>query len=131
MGYNVLIVDDSATMRKMVLRVLEMSGVDLGEIHEAEDGLHALEVMGRHELDLILADINMPRMNGLEMTERMQASGKLNKIPVIVISTEASATRVDDLKAKGVKGYIHKPFTPEQIRQTIQEVLGACHAGNE
>ena len=131
MNYTVLIVDDSATMRKMIKRTVMMADLPLGEVLEADGGEEALRVLAEEQVDLVLADVNMPGMNGLEMTARMHADEALSSIPVIIISTEASATRLDELREHGVKGYVHKPFTPEQIRDVVNEVLGACHAGNK
>ena len=131
MAYNLLIVDDSRTMRTMIKRTIEMSDLEVGELFEAGNGLEALELLGREWVDVVLADINMPQMSGIELTERMQGSDELKGIPVIVISTESSETRLQELQQKGIKGYVHKPFTPEQIRDAVTEVLGACHAGNE
>ena len=131
MAYNILIVDDSATMRSIIKRTLGMAALDVGEYFEAGNGQEALQVLEREWIDVVLADINMPVMNGIELTQRMQASEALRGIPVVVVSTEASTTRIDELKAKGVKGYVHKPFTPEAIRDVITQVLGVCHAGNK
>ncbi len=131
MAYNILIVDDSAAMRSVIKRTVEMSGVEVGQYYESDSGKTALEVLEKEWIDLVLADINMPVMNGIEMTERMAESDSLNSIPVIIVSTEASETRIKQLKEKGIKGYVHKPFTPEQIRNEITKVIGVCHAGND
>ena len=131
MVYDILIVDDSATMRKVIIRTLKMAELPLGEILEAGSGKDALETLQNRTVDIILADINMPEMTGIEMTEILQADEKTKSIPVIVVSTEASTTRIDELKQIGVKGYVHKPFTPEAIRKVVNDVLGACHVGNK
>jgi len=123
MAYNILIVDDSATMRTVVKRTVDMSGLNIGTFYEAENGKHALELLKENWIDLVLADINMPIMDGIEMTEHMQTDPELCRIPVIVVSTEASSARIEELKGKGVKGYVHKPFTPEKIRDVINHVL--------
>ena len=131
MSYNILIVDDSSTMRTVIKRTVGMAELPIGQFYEAGSGKEALAVLEEQWIDLVLADINMPEMNGIEMTEKMQANEKTKNIPVIVVSTEASTTRIEQLKEKGVKGYVHKPFTPEKIRDEIVKVLGVCHAGNE
>jgi len=131
MGHNVLIVDDSSTMRSIIKRTLRMADLPLDELLDAGSGKEALEVMAQEEVNLVLADINMPEMSGIEMVEHMQNNENIRDIPVIIISTEASTTRIEELKGKGVKGYVHKPFTPEDIRAVINDVLGVCHAGNE
>lgn len=123
MAVNILVVDDSGVMRSMVIKTLRLSGLQLGEIHQAGNGLEGLEALNQHWIDLVLADINMPEMNGEEMIDRIQENPELNNIPIIVVSTEGSKTRVDRLREKGVR-FIHKPFSPEKIRDTIKDLLG-------
>jgi len=127
MALNVLIVDDSAVMRSMVLKVLKMSGVPLGDIREAANGQEGLEALGEHWIDLVIVDINMPVMTGEEMIDRMRRIPEFFDLPVIVVSTEGSQTRIEKLVEKGVK-FIHKPFAPETIRTAITELTGV---GNE
>ncbi|MBI5579405.1 MAG: response regulator [Deltaproteobacteria bacterium] len=123
MAVNVLIVDDSAVMRAMIQKTVQLSGLQLGEIHQAANGREGLEALEREWIDLVIADINMPVMTGEEMIEHMQASPNLKTIPTIVISTEGSQTRIDRLQRKGVH-FIHKPFSPEIIRDKVKNVLG-------
>jgi len=130
MGFNVLVTDDSATMRAMVKKTLQMSGLPVTTCHEAANGREGLEVMGREWIDVVLLDINMPEMDGIEMIEKVKANPDLASIPLIVISTESSQTRIGEIKSKGVE-FIHKPFTPEQVREVLVRVLGECeNAGN-
>jgi two-component system chemotaxis response regulator CheY len=124
MAVNVLIVDDSAVMRAMIQKTVQLSGLQLGEIHQAANGREGLETLERQWIDLVIADINMPVMTGEEMIEHMQANPGLETIPTIVISTEGSQTRIDRLRSKGVR-FIHKPFSPEMIRDTVKDVLGS------
>ena len=123
MAFNVLIVDDSRTVRTVVEKTLRMANIPLGEVHHAGNGAEALELMGKHWIDLVLADINMPVMSGAEMIEKMAEQGITKAVPVIIVSTEGSATRIEHLKAKGVAGYIRKPFQPETFSETIRQVL--------
>jgi two-component system chemotaxis response regulator CheY len=123
MPIDVLIVDDSGVMRAMIAKALEMAQLPLGTIHQAGNGVEALEVLDREPVDLAMVDINMPVMGGEELIERMQEIPKLAKVPVIVISTEASDTRISQLEDRGVK-FIHKPFTAEQIRDVVSVVTG-------
>jgi len=102
-----------------------MTGVDVADFFEASNGSEALAVLSEHNIDLVMADLNMPQMNGLEMMEKIFANERTASVPIIVVSTEASAARIRLLKEKGVKGYVHKPFTPESIREVLEEVLGA------
>lgn len=122
MGMNILIVDDSGVMRQMIIKALNMSGLPLGEIHQAGNGKEALELLDRHWVDLLILDINMPVMNGEEMMLEMKKNPAFNDIPVVVVSTEGSATRIERMKAMGAR-FVHKPFTPEIIRDTIQSLL--------
>jgi two-component system chemotaxis response regulator CheY len=124
MAVNVLIVDDSGVMRSMIHKSLQLSGLDLGEVHQAGNGREGLDILDRHWIDLVIADINMPVMTGEEMVMRMQDNPGLAGIPTIVVSTEGSRVRIARLENLGVR-FIHKPFTPERMRDTLREVLGA------
>ncbi len=123
MAINVLIVDDSAVMRAMILKTMRMSGLALGEIHQAANGQEGLAALQEYWIDLVMLDINMPIMNGEEMMESMQQDPDLRDTPTIVISTEGSETRIERLEGKGAS-FIHKPFSPEIIRDTVKELLG-------
>jgi len=123
MAVNVLVVDDSGVMRAMIVKTIKLSGLLLGEIHQAGNGREGLESLNKHWIDLVIADINMPEMNGEEMIDHMLDSPDLKEIPIIVISTEGSKTRIERLQNKGAR-FIHKPFTPEIIRDTVKEFLG-------
>jgi len=124
MAFNILIVDDSETIRAVLIKTLKMARIPLGEVIEAANGREALEKLKAGWVDIIFADINMPVMNGIEMIDEICADSNLKEIPVLVISTEGSKTRQDELLQKGVKGYIRKPFAPEQIRDSLIEILG-------
>jgi two-component system chemotaxis response regulator CheY len=123
MAFNVLIVDDSAVMRAMILRVLRLSGVPLGETYEAANGEEGLRVVAERWVDLVLLDVNMPVMNGEEMLRRLRAEPETATLPVIVVSTESSETRVQTLESLGV-AFVHKPFAPEALRATILRITG-------
>jgi two-component system chemotaxis response regulator CheY len=126
MSLNILIVDDSSTMRSMVARTLQISGLPIGELHQAANGAEALEKLESAWVDLVLVDINMPVMGGLELIERLHATPAFADLPVVVISTESSEARIQEVRGKGVQ-FIHKPFTPEQVA----EVVGALVEGIE
>jgi len=123
MALNILVVDDSAVMRKMIIKTMGMCGIPLGEIKQAANGREGLEELGKNWIDIVILDINMPIMNGEEMIDEMQQNPEIKDIPVIVISTEGSSTRIERLKEKGAR-FIKKPFTPEIIRDKIYEVTG-------
>lgn len=128
MAYNILVVDDSATVRAVISKVLGLAGIDLGTVYQAPNGKAALALAREHRVDLILTDINMPEMGGMEMVAKLRDDPALSRIPVVVVSTEGSATRVETLREMGVRAYLRKPFTPEQIKQTVDEIMGASDA---
>jgi len=123
MGKTVLIVDDSNTMRKIVSRSLRQAGIDFDTILEAADGLEALEVLGANQVDVVLSDINMPNMTGLEFLKAKSEDDAIKDIPVIMISTETGADIIDEAKSYGAKGAIKKPFTPDLINETLGPLL--------
>lgn len=122
MAINILIVDDSSVMRAMIQKALQLSGLEIGVIHQASNGQEGLEVLGRHWIDVIVADLNMPIMSGEEMIEQMPSRPDLQAIPAIVISTAGSQTRIERLPRKGLR-FISKPFSPEMIRDAVKDVL--------
>jgi len=124
MALNVLIVDDSSLTRKKIKRIIEMANLDVGQFLEAENGTEALKVLDEANVDLVLADLNMPEMGGAEMVRQMKTSEATKSIPVVVVSTESRTTRIKDLLAEGVKDYLHKPFTPEEFKETMQTLWG-------
>ena len=128
MAYSVLIVDDSPVMRSFIRRVLALSGFDVAEYVEAGNGEEALAQLAAHRVDVILTDINMPRMNGEELLRRLCADGVLRTTPAVVISTDATNDRIVRMIELGAQGYMSKPFTPETLRGEIERVLGERHA---
>ena len=130
MAFNVLIVDDSPAMRTFVGRVLELSGFAIGQRLEASGGEEALRLLGEHWVDLVLTDLNMPGMGGEQLVRRMEQDDTLRSIPVVVISTDGTESRIDRLLNLGAKGYVKKPFLPETLRQELENVLGEVHDRN-
>lgn len=125
MALNILVVDDSSLTRKAIKRIIEMLGLDLGQIFEAESGKEALKILDETKVDLVLADLNMPKMGGIEMIANMRDNEATNDIPVVVVSTESSTTRIEGLLANGARAYLHKPFTPEEVKEVIIQTVGA------
>jgi two-component system chemotaxis response regulator CheY len=128
MAYNILLVDDSQTVKAVITKALAMSGLDLGDLFKAGDGREGLEILRREKVDLVFADINMPVMGGVEMVERMKGHPALRGIPIVIISTEGSATRIGELEAMGINAFLRKPFQPEALKKTVESILGASHA---
>jgi two-component system chemotaxis response regulator CheY len=124
MAYNILIVDDSSPMRAVIKKIIKASGFDVGKFFEAANGQEALTVLNKEWLDLVLTDYNMPDMNGLELVEEMKRDEALASMPVVMVTTEGSKERVEEFMAQGIMGYIKKPFTPEQIKQKLIEIIG-------
>jgi two-component system chemotaxis response regulator CheY len=123
MAYNILVVDDSQTMRAVLTKTICMAGVELGSVFEAENGKEALDILEKEWVDLVFADINMPVMNGVEMVKAMQKLGYMESTPVVVISTEGSKTRLDTLRDMGVRGFLRKPVSPELFKAVVDGVL--------
>jgi two-component system chemotaxis response regulator CheY len=121
---RVLIVDDSSVMRKIVERSLRQAGLDLGEVIEAGNGAEALAEVNKGKFDLILSDINMPAMDGLEFLKNLANVESAKGTPVVMITTEGSEARVVEALSVGAKGYIRKPFTPEQVKERVTPLLG-------
>jgi len=120
---NVLIVDDSAAIRKILTRVLSQTDLPWGIIYEAGDGVEALDVLKSSEVSLILSDINMPKMDGLQLLTEVRANPQWKQLPVIMISTEGSEAKVMDAVELGANNYVRKPFTADQIKEKILSCL--------
>ncbi|MDB5051681.1 MAG: response regulator receiver protein [Fibrobacteres bacterium] len=123
MAYNILVVDDSATVRAVIAKSLNLAGVDLGSLFQAANGAEGLEILRKEWVDLVLADINMPVMGGVAMVEEMKGDESLKGIPVIIVSTEGSVTRLQGLKDKGVSAFLRKPFAPEDLKRAVDSLL--------
>lgn len=123
MSLNILVVDDSAVARSMIIRVLKMTQLPLGDVWQASNGLEGLAQLKEHWVDLVLVDVNMPVMNGEEMVNQIRANPLWQDLPIIVVSTEGSQTRIERLQQQRAT-FIHKPFTPEIVQQTISQMTG-------
>ena len=123
---RVLIVDDSSVMRKIVERSLRQAGVEIAEVVEASNGAEALAEVQKAAFDLILSDINMPAMDGLEFLRNLSNVESAKEIPVVMITTEGSEARVVEALSVGAKGYLRKPFTPEQVKERVMPLVGGA-----
>jgi two-component system chemotaxis response regulator CheY len=121
---EVLIVDDSSVMRKIVECALRRAGLELTEVVVASNGAEALAQVEKGGLDMILSDINMPVMDGLEFLKSLSGEDAAKGVPVIMITTEGSEARV--VEALSAKGYLRKPFTPEQVKERVAPLLGGA-----
>ncbi len=122
---QILIVDDSSVMRKIVERSLRQAGIEPLVVLEAGSGTEGLEVLRSKSVQLILSDINMPSMDGLEFLRQMRAQGLAEGVPVVMITTESSEEHVKEAILNGAQGYIRKPFTAEQVKERVLPLLAA------
>jgi len=118
-----LIIDDSSVMRKIVERSLRQAGLDLSEVREAGNGAEALGALSETGVDLILCDINMPVMDGIEFLRQLQGVENAKGVPVVMITTEGSESHVVQALSIGARGYIRKPFTPDQVKEHVIPLL--------
>ena len=123
MESDVLVVDDSAAIRKILQRVLRQTGMAIRTIYEAGDGQEALSLLPGHSVELILTDINMPKMDGLQLLASVKASARWRDIPVVMITTEGGETKVAEAVKLGAAGYVRKPFTADQIKEKLAGFL--------
>lgn len=128
MKINVLVVDDSAAIRKILVRVLSQTDLPWGDIQEASDGAEALNSLKSFEASLILSDINMPNMDGLQFLTNVRADAKWKQVPVIMISTEGNQAKVLEAVQLGANGYVRKPFTADQIKEKVLSCMKSAAA---
>jgi two-component system chemotaxis response regulator CheY len=121
-----LIVDDSSVMRKIVERSLRQAGLESLVVHEAGSGAEGLEVLKAKPVDLILSDINMPSMDGLEFLRQIRAQNLAPGVPVVMITTESSEEHVKQAIQAGARGYIRKPFTADQVKERVLPLVRAA-----
>ena len=123
MESDVLIVDDSAAIRKILQRVLRQTGMSIGSIYEAGDGQEAVDVLKAHPVRLILTDINMPKMDGLQLLGAVKGATQWQSIPVVMITTEGGEAKVGEALRLGAAGYVRKPFTADQIKEKLVGII--------
>jgi len=123
MPLDVLIVDDSAAIRKILHRVLVQAEIPLGKVFEASDGADALAKLKVDKVGLILSDINMPNMDGIELLSRLKADDEFKTVPIVMVTTEGSQAKVMQALQLGAVGYVRKPFTAEQIKEKLAGII--------
>jgi two-component system, chemotaxis family, chemotaxis protein CheY len=129
MTFNILIVDDSLSMRAVIKKIISLSGIRTDKCYEAQNGREALEILAGNWVDIILSDINMPEMNGIEFLKALRSDQLFSEIPLIFVSTEGNAERIKEATLLGAKGFLKKPFVPEELRKLLYEVLGLSSEG--
>jgi two-component system chemotaxis response regulator CheY len=118
---KVLIVDDSSTMRKIIMRVLRQAEIAVDNVIEASNGIEGLAALGANpDIGLILSDVNMPEMNGIDFVKAVRVSHAKEALPVIMVTTEGGGAMVNTAMELGANGYVCKPFTPESIRSALE-----------
>jgi len=123
MERRILVVDDSSTARAFISKALTLSGIGVTEIVEAGNGREALKILESQNIDMVLTDIHMPEMNGIELIQAMVENGMTDDIPVIVLTSNRSVQCATELPESGFKALLRKPCTPEDIKQVADEVL--------
>lgn len=124
MSYRILVVDDSEIVRNIIKKAISISGVEIQTIFEASNGKEALAVLDREWVDIVFTDLNMPEMTGFELVEKMKTGDLLADIPVVVVSSEQSSVKIEELLSSGVREYVKKPFRPEIFRDVFNKLLG-------
>ena len=124
-----LIVDDSSVMRKIVERSLRQAGLESLAVFEAGSGVEGLELLRSQKVDIILSDINMPLMDGLEFVRQLKLQKVADGTPIVMITTESSEEHVKQAILSGAQGYIRKPFTAEQVKERVLPLLAAVQGG--
>ena len=124
MAKSLMIVDDSATMRKIIMRTVRMSGLEFERTEEAGNGAEAIEKLTANPVDIILCDVNMPEMGGLEMVKKVRSDiPACADTKIIMVSTESSQELIDGVIADGADGYVTKPFTPEKFQEKLSPFM--------
>jgi len=128
MAFSVLIVDDCSAMRTVIKRILAISGFEMDACYFASDGEEALEMLRSHDVSIVISDVNMPRLDGEGMLQRLMEDPELCHVPVVMVSSDATENRATRLLGMGAKAYLVKPFKPQEFRDELERVLEMAHA---
>ena len=123
---RILIVDDSSMMRALIKRVVLLTNVPVEEILEARDGVEALSLLSSHDVQLLFTDINMPGMNGAELLRQLANDDRWRRLTRVVISTDGSTARREEVADLSVRCYLKKPFSPEVLRDVLTDAAEAA-----
>ena len=123
MAKSLMIVDDSATMRKIIMRTVQASGLLFGQTVQVGNGAEALEKLGNGPVDIMLCDINMPEMSGMELVKRVREMDSCKDMKIVMVSTESAQDLIDSVIADGANGFITKPFTPEKFKEKLSSFM--------
>ncbi len=123
MAKSLMIVDDSTTMRKIIIRTIRMSGFDFERTEEAGNGVEALEKINSAPVDIMLCDVNMPEMDGIELVQKVRELDSCADTKIIMVSTESSQELIDSVMSDGANGFINMPFTPEKFKEKLSPFM--------
>lgn len=123
MSNSLMIVDDSVTMRRIIIRTMRMSGLEFDEIVEAGNGREALEKLNENPVNIILCDVNMPEMNGTELVKQVRQMDSCANTKIVMVSTESAQGFIQEMLSCGANGYITKPFSPEKFEEKLSPYL--------
>ncbi len=121
-GLTLLVVDDSAMMRAMIKRVAHLTGVAIAEVLEAANGIEALKMLEAHAVDVMFTDINMPEMSGTDLLREVEKHPEWSRIIRVIVSTDGSQARRDEVASLHAHAYVEKPFRPEVMRDVLAQV---------
>jgi two-component system, chemotaxis family, chemotaxis protein CheY len=121
-GLTLLVVDDSAMMRAMIKRVAQLTGVSIASVFEAGNGIEALKMLEAHRIDVLFTDINMPEMTGTELLREVAKHPEWNRMIRVIVSTDGSAARREEVASLNAHAYVEKPFRPEVMRDVLTQV---------
>ena len=124
MAYHILLIDDSAVVRKVFIKTFGMTSIHVGEFFEASNGREGLALLRKHWIDLVFLDVNMPVMDGITFVREVRSDPDLKNTRIVVVSTEGSNDRRQELEELGIEDYLRKPATPEALAHTITKILG-------
>jgi len=128
-GKSLLIVDDSATMRKIIIRSVRMSGIQFDPTDEAGNGVEALEKLNQAPVDVILCDVHMPEMNGDELVKKVRQMDSCKDTKIVMVSTESAQDLNDRIQGCGADAYMTKPFMPDRFNAKLSPLLQCCASG--
>ena len=129
MTFNILIVDDSFSMRAVIRKIITLSGFKVDQYFEAQNGREALDLLANQWVDVIISDINMPEMNGIDFLKHLKQDDLFKDIPIIFVTTEGSKERIEEAAKEGAGGFLKKPFLPEELRKMLHDLVGLDEEG--
>ncbi|MBF0200797.1 MAG: response regulator [Desulfamplus sp.] len=121
MGKTIMIVDDAKSMRGLVSMTLQGAGYD---VVEACDGQDALDKIGGHKINMVISDLNMPNMNGIELIKNLKQDPKYKFLPIVMLTTESEDSKKKEGQAAGAKAWIVKPFKPDTVLKVVGKIIG-------